>query len=145
MLYYAFVWSWWSVLPVQILSSISSGALWWAVGASIEDLASSGMERSLSTVFRGHFYESGRSLGSFVGGFVVLRFGIAALYQACSVGLLLWLVLFLSIQHRLPQEQRINYSKLLAVEGSDSSDSEQGSEGDWLVKAMREEHEDWKG
>ncbi|XP_052053616.1 major facilitator superfamily domain-containing protein 6-like [Apodemus sylvaticus] len=145
MLYYAFIWSWWSVLPVQILSSISSGALWWAVGASIEDLASSGMERPLSTVFRGHFYESGCSLGSFVGGFVVLHLSIAALYQACCVALLLWLILFLSIQPRLPQEQRINYSKLLAVEGSDSSDSEQGSEGDWLVKAMREEHTDWKG
>lgn len=145
MLYYAFIWSWWSVLPVQILSAISSGALWWAVGASIEDLASSRMERSLNTLFRGHLYESGCSLGSFVGGFVVLRFGVAVLYQACCVILLLWLAVFLSIQPRLPQEQRINYSKLLAMEGSDSSDSEQGSEGDWLVKAMREEHTDWKG
>lgn len=144
MLYYAFIWSWWSVLPVQILSAISSGALWWAVGASIEDLASSGMERSLSTMFRGHFYGSGCSLGSFVGGFVVRHLSISVLYQACCVILLLWLVLFLSIQSRLPQEQRINYSKLLAMEGS-SSDSEQGSEGDWLVKAMREEHADWKG
>ncbi|EDL10450.1 major facilitator superfamily domain-containing protein 6-like [Mus musculus] len=144
-LYYAFIWSWWSVLPVQILSTISSGALWWAVGASIEDLAFSGMERSLGTMFRGHFYGSGCSLGSFVGGFVVLHFGIAVLYEACCVVLLLWLALFLSIQPRLPQEQRINYSKLLAMGGSDSSDSEQGSEGDWLVKAMREEHSDWKG
>lgn len=67
------------------------------------------------------------------------------LYEACCVVLLLWLALFLSIQPRLPQEQRINYSKLLAMGGSDSSDSEQGSEGDWLVKAMREEHSDWKG
>lgn len=145
MLYYAFIWSWWSVLPVQILSAISSGALWWAVGASIEDLASSGLERSLSTMFRGHFYGSGCSLGSFVGGFVVWHLSISVLYQACCVILLLWLVLFLSIQSRLPQEQRVNYSKLLAMEGSDSSDSEQGSEGDWLVKAMREEHADWKG
>lgn len=145
MLYYAFIWSWWSVLPVQILSAISSGALWWAVGASIEDLASPGMERSLSALFRGHFYESGCSLGSFAGGFVVGHFGIAVLYQACCVILLLWMVLFLVIQARLPQEQRINYSKLLAMEGSDSSDSEQRSEGDWLVRAMREEHSDWKG
>uniref|UniRef100_A0ABK0LA61 Major facilitator superfamily domain containing 6-like n=1 Tax=Rattus norvegicus TaxID=10116 RepID=A0ABK0LA61_RAT len=145
MLYYAFIWSWWSVLPVQILSAISSGALWWAVGASIGDLASSRMERSLNTLFRGHLYESGCSLGSFVGGFVALRFGVAVLYQACCVVLLLWLAVFLSIQPRLPQEQRINYSKLLAMEGSNSSDSEQGSEGDWLVRAMREEHTDWKG
>lgn len=145
LLYYSFIWSWWSALPVQILSAISSGALWWAVGVSIEDLSTSGVERSLGTVFRGHFYESGGSLGSFAGGFVVMRFGIAVLYQACCVILLLWLALFLSTQSRLPREQRINYSKLLAMEGSDASDSEQGSERDWLVKAMREEHEDWKG
>lgn len=145
MLYYSFIWSWWSVLPVQILSAMSSGALWWAVGASIEDLATSGVERSLSTMFRGHFYGSGCSLGSFVGGFVVMHFGIAVLYQACCVVLLLWLALLLSTQPRLPQKRRINYSKLLAVEGSDTSGSEQGSERDWLVKAMREEHVDWKG
>ncbi|ERE69441.1 major facilitator superfamily domain-containing protein 6-like isoform X2 [Cricetulus griseus] len=145
LLYYSFTWSWWSVLPVQILSAISSGALWWAVGTSLEDLATSGVERSLSTMFRGHFYESGCSLGSFVGGFVVMRFSIAVLYQACCVVLLLWLAVFLATQPRLPQEQRINYSKLLALEGSDSSDSEQGSERDWLVKAMREDHVDWKG
>ncbi|KAH0511314.1 major facilitator superfamily domain-containing protein 6-like [Microtus ochrogaster] len=145
LLYYSFIWSWWSVLPVQILSAISSGALWWAVGVSIEDLSTSGVERSLGTLFRGHFYESGGSLGSFAGGFVVMRFGIAVLYQACCVVLLLWLALFLSTQSRLPREQRINYSKLLTVEGSDASDSEQGSERDWLVKAMREEREDLKG
>lgn len=145
LLYYSFTWSWWSVLPVQILSALSSGALWWAVGVSVEDLSTSGVERSLGTMFRGHLYESGGSLGSFAGGFIVKRFGIAVLYQACCVVLLLWLALFLSIQSRLPREQRINYSKLLAMEGSDASDSEQGSERDWLVKAMREEHEDWKG
>ncbi|XP_021498172.1 major facilitator superfamily domain-containing protein 6-like [Meriones unguiculatus] len=144
LLYYSFIWSWWSVLPVQILSAVSSGALWWAVGSSVEDLASSGMERPLGTMFRGHFYASGCSLGSFVGGFVVMRFGVAVLYQACCLLLSLWLALFLSVQPRLPQERRVSYSKLLALEGSDSSDSEQGSERDWLVKAMREEQVGWK-
>ncbi|XP_051023632.1 major facilitator superfamily domain-containing protein 6-like [Acomys russatus] len=144
LLYYSFIWNWWSALPVQILSAISSGALWWAVGTSIENLASSGTERSLSTILRGHFYESGCSFGSFVGGFVLMRFSIAGLYRACCLVLLLWLALFLSVQPRLPQEQRINYSKLLAMEGSDTSDAEPGSERDWLVKAMREEHMDWK-
>ncbi|KAG3269961.1 major facilitator superfamily domain containing 6 like [Ictidomys tridecemlineatus] len=145
LLYYSFLWNWWSVLPVQILSAVSSGALWWAVGASIEDLASPGTERPLSTMFRSHFYGGGCSLGSFVGGFVAMHFGLAVLYQACCVLLLLWLALFLSVQLRLPQDRKINYSKLLTVEGGDTSDSEQGSERDWLVKAMREEHSDWKG
>ncbi|EHH57717.1 Major facilitator superfamily domain-containing protein 6-like protein [Macaca fascicularis] len=142
LLYYSFLWSWWSVLPVQILSAISNGALWWAVGASVEDLATPRMERALSALFRGHFYGSGCSLGSFVGGFVVMRFSLAVLYQACCVALLLWLALLLSIQQRLPQERKIKYSKLLSMEVSDTSDSEQGTERDWLVKAMREEHSD---
>ncbi|XP_005399449.1 PREDICTED: major facilitator superfamily domain-containing protein 6-like [Chinchilla lanigera] len=139
LLYYSFLWSWWSVFPVQILSAISSGVLWWAVEASVEDLATPGTERPLSAMFRGHFHWGGCSLGSFVGGFLVIRFSLAVLYRTCCVVLLLWLAVFLSIQPRLPQERKINYSKLLAVEGSDTSDSEPGSERDWLVKAMREE------
>ncbi|KAM9209274.1 major facilitator superfamily domain-containing protein 6-like [Dugong dugon] len=145
LLYYSFLWSWWSVLPVQILSAFSSGALWWAVGASLEDLATPGTKRSVSAMFRGHFYGGGSSLGSFVGGFVVMYSSLAVLYQACCVVLLLWLALFLTIQARLPQERKINYSELLVMEASDTSDSEEGTERDWLVRAMREEHSDWKG
>jgi hypothetical protein len=145
LLYYSFLWSWWSALPVQILGAISSGVLWWAMAASIEDLATPGTERSLSAMFQSHFYRGGCSIGSFVGGFVVMRFSLAVLYQASCVVLLLWLVLFLSVHPRLPKKRKINYSKLLAVEGSDTSDSEQGSERDWLVKAMKEEHSEWKG
>ncbi|XP_055436022.1 major facilitator superfamily domain-containing protein 6-like [Bubalus kerabau] len=145
LLYYSFLWSWWSVLPAQILSALSHGALWWAVSTSIEHLATPGTERPLSAVFRAHVCGSGASLGSFVGGFVVMRFSLPVLYQACCVLLLLWLALFLSIQPRLPQERKINYSKLLTVEASDTSDSEQGTERDWLVKAIREEHSGWRG
>ncbi|XP_042549238.1 major facilitator superfamily domain-containing protein 6-like [Dipodomys spectabilis] len=145
LLYYSFLWSWWSVLPVQILGAISRGALWWAVAASIEEGATPGTERPLGTMFQGHFYGGGCSLGSFVGGFVVMRFNLVVLYRSCCVILLVWLALFLSIQPRLPKGRKINYSKLLAVEGSDTSDSEQGSERDWLVKAMKEEHLSWKG
>lgn len=135
LLYYSFLWSWWAVLPVQVLSALSHGALWWAVGTSIEDLATPGTERPLSAMFRGHFYGGGASLGSFVGGFVVRRFSLAVLYQASCAVLGLWLALFLSVQPRLPQEQKVSYSKLLVVEASDTSDSEQGTERDWLVKA----------
>lgn len=135
LLYYSFLWSWWSVLPVQVLSAISNGALWWAVGASIEDLATPGMERPLSAMFRGHFYGGGASLGSFAGGFVARHFSLAVLYQAGCTVLWLWLALFLSVQPRLPQEPKVSYSKLLVVEASDTSDSEQGTERFWLVKA----------
>lgn len=140
LLYYSFLWSWWAALPVQILSAVSNGALWWAVKASVEDLATPRTERPLGAMFRGHIFGGGSSLGSFVGGFVVMYFSLAVLYRACCVLLLLWLALLLSIQSRLPQEQKINYSKLLVMEASDTSDSEQGTERDWLVKAMREEY-----
>ncbi|KAI5759120.1 MFSD6L [Gulo gulo luscus] len=141
-LYYSFLWSWWSVLPAQILNAVSSGALWWAVKASVEDLATPGTARPLGAMFQGHISGGGSGLGSVVGGFVVMSFSLAVLYQACCVVLLLWLALFLCIQPRLPQEQKINYSKLLVMEASDTSDSEQGTERDWLVKAMREEDSD---
>ncbi|XP_038392777.1 major facilitator superfamily domain-containing protein 6-like [Canis lupus baileyi] len=140
LLYYSFLWSWWAALPAQILSAVSNGALWWAVKASVEDLATPRTERPLGAMFRGHIFGGGSSLGSFVGGFVVMYFSLAVLYRACCVLLLLWLALLLSIQSRLPQEQKINYSKLLVMEASDTSDSEQGTERDWLVKAMREEY-----
>ncbi|KAL0596882.1 Major facilitator superfamily domain-containing protein 6-like [Plecturocebus cupreus] len=137
LLYYSFLWSWWSVLPVQILSAISNGALWWTVRASIEDLTTPCMERALIALFRGHFYGSGCSLGSFVGGFVVMRFSLAVLYQACCVVLLLWLALFLSVQQRLPQERKIKYSKLLSMEASDTSDSEQERSGHCILMFAR--------
>lgn len=142
LLYYSLLWSWWSVLPAQVLSALSSGALWWAVKASVEHRATPGTERPLGAMFRGHFSGAGASLGSFGGGFVVTYFGLAVLYQACCVVLMLWLALFVSIQRMLPQEQKINYAKLLVREASDTSDSEQGTERDWLVRAMREEHSD---
>uniref|UniRef100_A0A8C6A330 Major facilitator superfamily associated domain-containing protein n=1 Tax=Marmota marmota marmota TaxID=9994 RepID=A0A8C6A330_MARMA len=117
----------------------------YSVDSTEGDLASPGTERPLSTMFQSHFYGGGCSLGSFVGGFVAMHFSLAVLYQACCVLLLLWLALFLSVQLRLPQDRKINYSKLLTVEGGDTSDSKQGSERDWFVKVMREEHSDWKG
>uniref|UniRef100_G1Q5Y1 Major facilitator superfamily associated domain-containing protein n=1 Tax=Myotis lucifugus TaxID=59463 RepID=G1Q5Y1_MYOLU len=113
-------------------SVVGSGEGAWTAS---EDLATPGMERPLSAMFRGHFYGGGASLGSFVGGFVARRFSLAVLYQASCAVLGLWLALFLSVRPRLPQEPRVSYSKLLVVEASDTSDSEQGTERDCLVKA----------
>lgn len=145
LLYYAFTWTWWSVLPVQILSAISNGAFWWAVKASIEDMSTSITERTLITMFQSHFYGGGCSLGSFLGGFVMMRFDLPLLFQFCTIILMIWLIFFLSILMKLPREHKISYSKLLVVEANDTSDSEQGTEQDWLVKAMKDDHFEWKG
>ncbi|XP_030063970.1 major facilitator superfamily domain-containing protein 6-like [Microcaecilia unicolor] len=143
-LYYSFLWTSWAVLPIQILSALSNGALWWAVNASSDDIATPGTERSLQMVLHGISYGCGASLGSFASGFIVSTFNLAVLYRACSLTLLLWLLLFLIVQSRLPRQKRINYSRLLAADNSDLSDSDD-QEKDWLVKAMKDEnpHRNW--
>ncbi|NXW14096.1 MF6LB protein, partial [Circaetus pectoralis] len=138
LLCYSFLWTAWSVLLIQILSAFSSGALWWVVNMTVDDIATPGMERSLHAVLQGLCYSGGASLGSVAGGFVVKHFGLAVLYRACCVCLVLWLFLFLIVQSKLPQQKKINYSRLLAADSSDMSDSDE-NERDWLVKAMKDE------
>ncbi|XP_067403978.1 major facilitator superfamily domain-containing protein 6-like [Emydura macquarii macquarii] len=140
LLYYSFLWNAWSVLPAQILCAFSNGALWWAVNMLVDDVASPGTERSLHIVLQGLSYGCGASLGSFAGGFVVSSFGLAVLYRACSISLALWLILFLIVQSKLPRQKKINYSRLLAADPSDVSDSDEEKERDWLVKAMKDEN-----
>ncbi|XP_036623148.1 major facilitator superfamily domain-containing protein 6-like [Trichosurus vulpecula] len=140
LLYYSLLWSWWAIFPAQVFGAISNGALWWAVDALVEDLVIPGTERSLSVMLRGLFYGNGAILGSFVGGFVVHHYSLAVLYKTYCVVLSLWLVLFMAIQAKLPQQRKIKYSNLLAMDTADVSDSEEGAEGDWLIKAMRDEY-----
>ncbi|NXF45391.1 MF6LB protein, partial [Oceanites oceanicus] len=139
LLCYSFLWTAWSVLVIQILSAFSSGALWWVVNMTVDDIATPGMERSLHTVLQGLCNGGGASLGSFAGGFVVKHFGLAVLYRACCVCLVLWLFLILIVQSKLPRQKKINYSRLLAADSSDMSDSDEEDERDWLVKAMNDE------
>ncbi|KAM9515481.1 major facilitator superfamily domain-containing protein 6-like [Guaruba guarouba] len=139
LLCYSFLWTAWSVLPIQILSAFSSGALWWVVSMTVDDIATPGTARSLHTALQGLCNGGGASLGSFAGGFVVEHFGLAVLYRACCVCLVLWLFLFLMVQSKLPQQRKINYSRLLAADSSDGSASDEENERDWLVKAMKGE------
>ncbi|XP_066474435.1 major facilitator superfamily domain-containing protein 6-like [Tiliqua scincoides] len=140
LLCYSFLWKPWAVLPIQIFCAFSNGALWWAVNILADDIATPGTERSLHLVLQGLSYGCGASLGSFAGGFVVNSFGLAVLYRACSITLVLWLILFLIVQSKLPRQKKINYSRLLAADSSDVSDSEDDKERDWLVKAMKDEN-----
>ncbi|XP_010078169.1 PREDICTED: major facilitator superfamily domain-containing protein 6-like [Pterocles gutturalis] len=139
LLCYSFLWTAWSVLLIQILSAFSSGALWWVVNMTVDDIATPGMERSLHAVLQSLCYGGGASVGSFAGGFVVKYFGLAVLYRACCVCLVLWLFLLLIVQSKLPRQKKINYSRLLAADSSDMSDSDEETERDWLVKAMKDE------
>uniref|UniRef100_A0A8D0GEQ8 Major facilitator superfamily domain containing 6 like n=1 Tax=Sphenodon punctatus TaxID=8508 RepID=A0A8D0GEQ8_SPHPU len=139
LLYYSFLWNAWSVLPAQVSCAFSNGALWWAVTMLADDVATPGTERSLHSVLQGLSNGCGASLGSFAAGFVVNSFGLAVLYRACSLSLVLWLILFLIVQSKLPRQKKINYSRLLAADPSDASDSDEEKERDWLVKAMKDE------
>ncbi|XP_010021171.1 PREDICTED: LOW QUALITY PROTEIN: major facilitator superfamily domain-containing protein 6-like [Nestor notabilis] len=138
LLCYSFLWTAWSVLLIQVLSAFSNGALWWVVSMTVDDIATPGTARSLHAVLQGLCHGGGESLGSFAGGFVVQHFGLAVLYRACCVCLVLWLFLFLIVQSKLPQQKKINYSRLLAAGSSEGSDSDE-NERDWLVKAMKDE------
>ncbi|KAJ7316141.1 hypothetical protein JRQ81_002303 [Phrynocephalus forsythii] len=140
LLYYSFLWDSWAVLPIQIFCAFSNGALAWAVNMLADDVATPGTERYLHLVLQGLSCRCGASIGSFAGGFVVNSFGLNVLYRACSVTLILWLILFLIVQSKLPRQKRINYSRLLAADSSDASDSDDDKERDWLVKAMKDEH-----
>ncbi|XP_015282678.1 PREDICTED: major facilitator superfamily domain-containing protein 6-like [Gekko japonicus] len=139
LLFYSFLWNAWAALPIQILCAFSKGALWWAVNMLTDDIATPSTERSLHLVLQGLSCGCGASLGSFAGGFVVNSFGLAVLYRGCSITLVLWLILFLIVHSKLPRQKKINYSRLLAADSSDASDSDDDKERDWLVKAMKDE------
>ncbi|NXG04405.1 MF6LB protein, partial [Sakesphorus luctuosus] len=139
LLCYSFLRAPWAVLPVQGLSAFSSGALWWVVDGTAAGIATPGTERSLLAALRGLCCGGGASMGSLAGGFVVQHFGLAVLFRACCVGLGLWIFLFLIVQSKLPRQKKINYSRLLAADSSDMSDSEEEDEKDWLVRAMKDE------
>ncbi|XP_010780721.1 major facilitator superfamily domain-containing protein 6-like [Notothenia coriiceps] len=134
--YFSFLWGPWAVIPAQMLSCLSSGALWWAVKIQCEEVATPGSERSVRRIFSSLSLNLGSSLGSFSGGFVVQRFGLTWLFRGTAMCVMLWCVCLPLLQFKAPQQCRINYSRLLAANGSDASDSE--SESDWLEKAMEE-------
>lgn len=134
--YFSFLWGPWAVIPAQMLSCLSSGALWWAVKMQCEEVATPGSERSVRRIFSSLSLNLGSSLGSFSGGFVVQRFGLTWLFRGTAMCVMLWCVCLPLLQFKAPQQCRINYSRLLAANGSDAGDSE--SESDWLETAMEE-------
>ncbi|KAM4534731.1 major facilitator superfamily domain-containing protein 6-like [Fundulus diaphanus] len=139
--YYSFLWGPWAALPAQVLSTFSSGALWWAVGIQCEDIATPGAERSIRRVYGSLCLHLGRGLGSFAGGFVVQRFGVTWLYRGVAIGLMAWCACLPVLQWKAPRQRRINYSRLLAADASEASDSESEPERDWLDKAMEDDRD----
>ncbi|XP_028268583.1 major facilitator superfamily domain-containing protein 6-like isoform X2 [Parambassis ranga] len=135
--YYSFLWGAWAALPAQLLSCFSSGALWWAVKVQCEDVATPGVERNVRRVYTSLSLQLGSGLGSLAGGFVVQRFGLAWLFRGAAAVLLVWCLCLQLLQWKAPRQRRINYSRLLAADMSEASDSE--SERDWLDKAMEDD------
>lgn len=140
-LYYSFLWGAWSALPAQVLSSLSGGALWWAVGVQCEDVATPGTERSVGRVYGSLSLHLGGALGSLASGFAVQRFGLAWMFRGAAAVLTAWCVCLPLLQWKIPRQRRINYSRLLAADAnaSEGSESESEQERDWLDKAMDEE------
>lgn len=134
--YYSFLWGPWAVLPAQLLSCFSCGAVSWAVKVQCEDVATPGAEKSVRRVYQALSMNLGAGLGSFAGGFVVQRFGLTWLFRGAAVGLIVWCLCLPLLQWKAPRQRRINYSRLLAADASEASDSESEQERDWLDKAM---------
>ncbi|KAL6103401.1 mfsd6l [Pungitius sinensis] len=133
--YYSFLWGPWAAAPAQALSCFSGGALWWAVGLQCDDVATPGAERSVRRVY-GALAQLGSALGSFAGGFAAQRFGLTWLFRGAAVGVMAWCAFLPLLQWKAPRLRRINYSRLLAADASEASNSESEQEADWLEKAM---------
>lgn len=146
--YYSFLWSPWAAIPVQVLSCFSSGALWWAVKVQCEDVATPGAQRSVRRVYSALSLNLGNGLGSFAAGLVVQSFGVTWLFRGAAAVLVLWCVCLPLLQWNTPRQRRINYSRLLAADASEASDTESEQEKDWLDKAMENDrgnnNEEWR-
>ncbi|XP_041633857.1 major facilitator superfamily domain-containing protein 6-like [Cheilinus undulatus] len=138
-LYYSFLWAPWAALPAQLFSCLGAGAVWWAVRLQCEDVSTPGIERSVRRIYGAFCLHLGSGLGSLASGFVVQRFGLAWLFRGVAVCLMGWCVCLPLLQWKAPRQRRINYSRLLAADASEGSDSESEQERDWLDKAMENE------
>lgn len=137
--YYSFLWGPWAALPAQVFSCFSTGAIWWAAQVQCEDVATPGAERSVKRIYSLLSLNLGSGLGSFAGGFVVQQFGLAWLFRGVAACLMLWCVCLPLLQWKAPRQRRINYSRLLAADASEASDSDSEQERDWLDKAMEDD------
>lgn len=135
--YFSFLWGPWAVLPAKILNIMCFGGLWWTVQVQCDDIATPGTERSVTRVYNVLCLDLGRALGSIIGGLVVQKFGIAWMFRGAAVGLMMWCIILPLLQVKAPRQRRINYSRLLAVDASEASESESEQETDWLDKAMQ--------
>ncbi|KAM9780621.1 major facilitator superfamily domain-containing protein 6-like [Neosynchiropus ocellatus] len=137
--YYSFLWGPWAALPAQVMSCFSVGGFWWAVKIQCNEVATPGAERSVSRLYRSLVFHLGCSFGSFGGGFVAHKIGLLWLFRGVALVLILWCVSLPFLQLKAPRQHRINYSRLLAADASEASDSGSDQERDWLDKAMADD------
>lgn len=135
-LYYSFLWGPWTVIPAQILAGFGTGVLWWSVASQCKDVATPGTEKIVFRLFEALSLELGAGLGSLTAGFVVEKFGVKVLFQGTAVILALWSVVLALLKWKIPRQRRINYSRLLAADTSEMSESESDKEKDWLETAL---------
>ncbi|XP_029014455.1 major facilitator superfamily domain-containing protein 6-like [Betta splendens] len=128
--YYSLLWGPWAALPGQLLGGVGAGAFWWAVSVQSEEVAAPGAERSVGRVYAGLCLPLGRSLGSFAGGLLAQRLGLPWLFRGAALVLMLWCLVLPLLQCQAPHQRRINYSRLLAADASEASDSESEQDGD---------------
>lgn len=144
-LYYSFLWGPWAVIPAQLLAGFSTGAMWWSVESQCEDIATPGTEKTVFRVFELLSLELGAGIGSLMAGFVVQKFGLNVLFQGTALILVLWGIALALLKWKIPRQRRINYSRLLAADMTEMSESDSDQEKDWLETAMDDSRQKTSG
>ncbi|KAM8824288.1 major facilitator superfamily domain-containing protein 6-like [Synchiropus picturatus] len=137
--YYSFLWGPWAALPAQVMSCFSVGGFWWAVKIQCNEVATPGAERSVSRLYQSLALHLGCSFGSFAGGFLAHKVGLLWSFRGVALVLILWCASLPFLQLKAPRQHRINYSRLLAADASEASDSGSDQERDWLDKALADD------
>ncbi|ESO89262.1 hypothetical protein LOTGIDRAFT_106318 [Lottia gigantea] len=134
-LYYSFLPTPWAVMPAELLHAFTHTAMWFAV-LSYDDFNVGAMiDRSIRSILSSIYFGVGFTLGCLISGLIYDIFGYAILYQAASVLVGIWFIIFSIISKCIPKKERIRYVKLLHAGDTDESDS---VEDDWLEMALKD-------
>ena len=134
-LYYAFLWTPWAVLPAELTNAFTHTALWYAILSYDEFNVGSAMDRSIRSILSSMYFGLGFAMGSFVSGLVYHVYGASVLFWGASAFSGAWCLVYSIIQVCLPKKERVKYIKLLRKEEDDSSEGDD----DWLEMALKDQ------
>ncbi|XP_033630694.1 major facilitator superfamily domain-containing protein 6-like protein B [Asterias rubens] len=145
LLYFAFLWTPWAVVPVEVLCAFSQQALFQTVSSYAEQISPPAMDRSTQSILNSMYHGLGFFIGGSVGGLVYDQVGLKVLYSASAGLALAWGMVVVLVEQLVPKKRKLHYSSLLRREEDADEDylSEEESDevygNDWLVQALKDE------